>query len=167
MKNQYKVTKNLMISWAKGLHLDLLRNAILFIAWCAIGLYGLAMLILLAKNGGEWKIWCLYILLLCLAVYKAFVSPLVAALNRYEKLAASYGVGEWIRTIEFKEQDIVFTDHQSVTVFRYDHIKKIKEKNNTVSILLQNNTLLVLYKDAFVDSTWEECKDFLDVKSKQ
>ena len=39
-----------------------------------------------------------------------------------------------------------------------DVSEKIKEKNNDILIFFNNNLGLRLYKDAFVEGTWEDCK---------
>ena len=64
-----------------------------------------------------------------------------------------------MRTIEFLDDEIVLTDHTSVSKFQYSNIEKIKEKNNVVMIFMNHNLALRLYKDAFVEGSWEECKE--------
>ena len=71
-----------------------------------------------------------------------------------------------MRTTEFLEDEIVLTDHTSVSKLKYSNIKKIKEKNNIVIIFMNDNMALRLYKDAFVEGSWEECKEFLNSKRK-
>ena len=49
---------------------------------------------------------------------------------------------------------------------KYENIKKIKVKNNVVMIFLNNNLAIRLYKDAFVEGSWDECKKMIDSKIK-
>ena len=48
----------------------------------------------------------------------------------------------------------------------YHNIKKVIEKGNVVLILFNDNIAFRLYKDAFIDGSWEECKELLNSKQK-
>ncbi len=65
------------------------------------------------------------------------------------------------RTTEFLDNEIVLTDHTSVSKFKYSNIQGIKEKGNVVMIFMNNNMALRLYKDEFVDGSWESCKKLI------
>ncbi|MBE6662212.1 MAG: YcxB family protein [Ruminococcaceae bacterium] len=69
----------------------------------------------------------------------------------------TYGVTEWMRTTEFTDAAIILTDHTTVNQVRYENIEQIKEKGNCVMIYLNHNMALRIYKDAFVEGTWEAC----------
>mgnify|MGYP003315268821 CR=1 FL=1 len=99
-----------------------------------------------------------YALLTILVVFKLFLSRFVIWAKRYKLFSTLYGVSEWIRTTEFLDDEIILTDHTSVSKLKYSNIEKIKEKNNVVMIFMNNNMALRLYKDAFVEGSWEECK---------
>ena len=159
MKNEYKITKKEIMSWAKEYHLHGAANIIHFALWCVVGVIGLGLIILYSFIGGEWVEWYLSTLFLFLSIFKLFFWRFVIWLKRYKLSSATYGVTEWTRTIEFLENEIVLTDHTSVSKLKYSNIKKIKEKNNKVMIFMNNNTALRLYKDTFVEGSWEECKD--------
>ena len=159
MKNEYKITKKEMMSWAKEYHLQGTSNIILFILWCILGVCGLIMILLLSLIGGDLINWYLAILFLFLSVFKLFFSRFVVCSNRYKLLSKTYGVTEWIRSAEFTDDEIILCDHTSVTKFKYENIKKIKEKNNVIIIFFNNNLGLRLYKDTFVEGSWEECKE--------
>lgn len=135
-----------------------MANIILFTLWCLIGLIGIALIILLSINGGSWTGWLYAILLLMLSVYKLFFSRFVVWSNRYRMMANMYGVSEWTRTTEFTDDEIILTDHTSVTRLKYENIKKVKEQKNTVTIFFNNNVAIRLHKDAFVEGSWQECK---------
>ena len=159
MKNEYKITKKLMMSWAKEYHLHRAADIILFVLWCVVAVIGLGLIILYSFIGGEWIDWYLSIMFLFLSIYKLFFSRFVVWSKRYKLFSTTYGVTEWIRTTEFFEDEIVLTDHTSVSKVKYSNIKEIKEKNNIIFIFINNNMALRLYKDAFIEGSWEECKD--------
>ena len=78
-----------------------------------------------------------------------------------------YGVTEWIRSVDFGDDEITVTDHNSVYKYRYTDIKRIKEKNESVIIFFKFNLVIKLYKDAFVTGSWEECKRMIAKKRKK
>ena len=159
MKNQYKITKKLINSWAKEYHLYGIANIALFILWCVLGIIGIAGLIFSISLNTDWLTIYLYAIFTVVAIFKLFVSRFVIWSKRYKVYSTTYGVTEWIRTTEFLDNEIVVTDHTSVSKFKYTNIKKIKEKNNIVMIFMNNNMALRLYKDAFIEGSWEECKE--------
>ncbi len=166
MKNEYKITKKEMMSWAKEYHLHGAYNIILFVLWCIVGIIGLGMILRLSLVGGDWIDWYLSILFLALAIFKLFFSRFLTWARRYKTYSTTYGVTEWIRTTEFLDDEIILTDHTSVSKLQYGNIEKIKEKNNVVMIFMNNNMALRLYKDAFVEGSWEECKEKLQSRLK-
>ena len=160
MKNEYKITKELVMSWAKEYHLHGTAMIVLFILYCIAGLCGLNLLVLLAIFGGDWLQWFLAIWILILSVYKLFFSRFVSWSNRYKTMAKTYGVTEWLRTTEFTDDEIILTEHNCYSIrFRYENIKRIKEKGNMAFIFLNDNMVLRLYKDAVVEGNWETCKE--------
>ena len=167
MKNEYKITKDLIKSWAKEYHLHGTANIFLFILWCVVGVIGFFGLIFSIAMSLDWKIIYLYALMLIIAIFKLFIQRFIVWSKRYKLYSTTYGVTEWMRTTEFLDDEIVLTDHTSVTKFKYSNIQRIKEKSNVVMIFMNNNMALKLYKDAFVEGSWEECKRILFEKSKQ
>ena len=159
MKNEYKITKDLVMSWAKEYHLQSKAMIVIFILYCIAGLCALNLLVLLSIFGGDWMRWFIAVWLLVLVGYRLFFSRFVSWSNRYKTMARTYGVSEWIRTTEFTDDEIILTEHNSSSMkFRYEHIKRVKEKGNLVFIYLHDNIMIRLYKDAFVEGSWEECK---------
>ena len=167
MKNEYKITKDLIKSWAKEYHLHGTANIFLFIFWCVAGVIGFFGLIFFIAMSSDWKIIYLYALMLIIAIFKLFIQRFIVCSKRYKLYSTTYGVTEWMRTTEFSDDEIVLTDHTLVTKFKYSNIQRIKEKGNVVMIFMNNNMALRLYKDAFVEGSWEECKRILFEKSKQ
>lgn len=161
MKNEYKITKDLMKSWAKEYHLYGKANKILFVGWCVLGVIGIAGLILSIALQSNWVNIYFYAIFTFIAFFKLFISRFVVWSKRYKIYSTTYGVSEWIRTTEFLDDEIVLTDHTSVSKIKYKNIQKIKEKTNVVMIFMNDNMALRLYKDAFVEGSWAECKEFL------
>ena len=159
MKNEYKITKDLIKSWAKEYHLHGAANIFLFILWCVAGVVGLSGLIFTVQLQSDWIVVYLYSLLFAIAVFKLFIQRFIVWSKRYKLFCTTYGVTEWMRTTEFLDDEIVLTDHTSISKFRYCNIQTIKEKNNIVMIFMNNNMALRLYKDAFVEGSWQECKE--------
>lgn len=154
------------MSWGKEYYLQGTANIILFILWCVVGVIGIGLIVLYSFIGGDWMDWYLSILFLLLSIFKLFFSRFVVWAKRYKLYSNTYGVTEWIRTTVFLDDEIVLTDHTSVSKLKYSNIKKIKEKNNTVMIFMNNNIALRLYKNAFVEGSWEECKEKINSMTK-
>ena len=161
MKNEYKITKDLIKSWAKEYHLHGAANIFFFILWCFGGIIGIAGLIFSIMLELDWIVVYLYVLMLVISLYKLFIQRFVIWSRRYKLYSTTYGVSEWMRTAEFFDDEIVLTDHSFVSKFKYGNIQKIKEKNDVVMIFMNNNMALRLYKDAFVEGSWEECKKLI------
>ncbi len=158
MKNEYKITKDLIKSWAKEYHLHGAANIFLFILWCVVGIVGISGVIFSILLHTNWTVVYLYALMFVIAVFKLFIQRFIIWSKRYKLYSTTYGVIEWMRTTEFLDDEIVLTDHTSVSKFKYSNIQKIKEKNNVVMIFMNNNMALRLYKDSFVEGSWDECK---------
>lgn len=166
MKNEYKITKEEVMSWANDYHLQGAATIVLFSLWCLVGVIGICMIVLLSVKGGDFLNWFLAILFSVLALYKLLFSRFIIWNSRYRLMSKAYGVSEWIRTTEFNDEDIVVTDHNSITKLRYENIKRIREKDNLVMILFDGNVALRIYKDAFTDGSFEECRELLASKNK-
>ncbi len=163
MKNEYKVTKELIQSWAKEYHLRGVKNVIAFIVWIALGLLciiGLAASIIAQIT---WSM-IYFALMILIVIYKLAFSRFAVWNKRYKILCRSYGVAEWMRSHEFNDECITLTDHTSVAVWKYENVNSLKEKGNVVMIYLNDNYAIRLYKDAFVEGSWEECKALLAEK---
>ena len=166
MRNEHKITKELMMSWAKDFYLVRASDIILAILWSIVAFCGLTLLATSIIVGGDALNWLLAFLFLFLSVYKLFFGRFVYISKRYKMFAKTYGVDEWLRTIEFTENEIVLTDHTTINKLQYCNIKKVIEKGNVILILLNDNIAFRLYKDAFVEGSWEECKKLLNSKQK-
>ncbi len=163
MKNEYKVTKELMMSWAKEYHLHGAASIIFFILHCFIGVCGLCLL-LLNIFIGDWRYYFLAAVALFISIFRLLFSRFFVLKNRYKIYSKTYGVTEWMRTTEFTDEAIVITDHTAVNQVHYENIEKIKEMGNCVILFLNHNMGVRIYKDAFVEGTWEECREKINAK---
>ena len=166
MKNEYKISKDLFKSWAKEYHIHGAANIFLFILWCVVGVAGIAGTAFSIALHIDLTVVYLYALMLLIAIFKLFIQRFIIWSKRYKLYSTTYGVTEWVRTTEFLDDEIVLTDHTSVSKFKYSNIQKIKEKNNVVMIFMNNNMALRLYKDSFVEGSWDECKQMILEKKK-
>lgn len=160
MKNEYKVTKELIMSWAKEYHLHGIANKVAFALCCGIIVFSVILLVLSSRLS-DWLCGYIGVLGLVFAVFRLFVARFIIWSNRYKLFSKTYGVTEWMRTIEFTDEDIVMTDHNSVSHFKYENIESIKEKGNVVMLYCNHNISIRLYKDAFIAGTWEECQEMV------
>ncbi len=165
MKNKYTITKSLIKSWAKEYHLHGAANIFWFVIWCTFCAVGILTFAFSLELQMDWIYTYFSAIIVLVALFKLFVSRFFVWSKRYKIYSTTYGVTEWIRTTEFLEEEIVVTDHTSVSKFKYSNIKKIKEKDNLVLIFMNNNMGLRLYKDAFVEGSWQECKELLKSKT--
>jgi len=167
LKNEYKITKRLVQSWTREWIVSGVSDVILTVLWALVGLMGIFMIVILSLHGGDWLNWYLAVLFVLLSVFKLFFSRYITWMRRYGMMAKLYGTSEWLRTTEFNADAILLTEQGSTTAFRYESIKKIKEKKNVAFVIFQNGMGLRLYKDAFTEGSWESCKQLLLEKSRR
>lgn len=155
MKNQYKVTKKLYMSWA----IQNMRSGIslgMLIMWVILT----AILAVCAVFLKHWLYW----LAAVYCLYRALVRPLLATSLQYKRMAQIYGGTDWLRTVELTEEGILLYENTSSATFTYGDIRRLTEKGNEVRISFGRKGSVRLYKDAFVDGTWEECEELLERK---
>ncbi len=157
MKNEYKVTKQLMKSWVKSYSFRGAANIVNFIVSSVLGVVGILGLVFYIMIQ-DWLYVCMSVFLISLSVFRLFIARFVVVSRNYKFLSTTYGVTEWMRTIEFLDDEIIAKDHTSVNVFNYSIISEIEEKADSVILYMSNNAALILYKDAFVEGTWQECR---------
>ena len=153
--NEYQVTWERYRSWAaenmaKGARLAMM------IMWCVFTLLCLALIII--ENS---KFSSLYFLLAAFGIYRAFFRIFVIARSQYRRLAQNYGKENWTRRIAFEDDGIILTEGNFSLRYDYSDIINIREKGNKIWLEASNKTVLRLYRDAFVESDWDECKSRL------
>ena len=160
IKNELKITKSLMLSWAKEYRLRG-RSIVVFVLWCVIAAACLAGAIAFPLLGGGWVSSAVAALACLLAVYKLFFERFYAMSRRYSLLSQRYGAKEWWQTVSFKEDGLHLTvSNQSATI-PYSHVAQIKEEEESAFLFFQNNSSLRLYKNAFTEGSWDACRALL------
>ena len=161
MKNEYKINKAVINSWAKEYLLLGAANIVLFIFWCVVGVFGLIGVIMsIACKVGVIYV-CLYSFSIGLSVFKLVISRFVIWSKRYKFYVKTYGVNEWTRTVEFLDDEIVLCEHTTVNKALYSNVTKILEKGDRITIVMSNNTVIRIYKSTFVEGSWQECYEML------
>lgn len=160
MVNQYRVTRKLFRSWAwenniKGFRL------VMMCMWCLIALMILIAMFLLRY------ISIIYTLFFLFCLYRAFLRNLVVARVQYRRLATTYGEENWVRTITFNEDGIELSEGKMTARYAYSDIVEIREKQNKIWLIAGNKTVIRLYRDAFINTDWDTCKDLLQKRAFQ
>lgn len=159
IRNEYKITWKVYRSW--GLE-NALKGAqlVLGIVWVLLALF---ILVLNIIEGG----WFFYYFMCLFCIYRAFFRWLVVTNAQYRTLIKRHNGADWLRVIYFEEDKIRLEDGNISVVYSYPDIVELKEKGNKVWLKASNKTVIRLYKDCFVDSTWEECKALVEEKRTQ
>lgn len=130
-------------------------NLVMTVIWCVLMLW---CLFLVSAMGS-----LLFGILALFCIYRAFFRIFVIARVQYRRLAQLNGGENWVRRIAFEEDGIILTEGDSSYHVAYSEIVNIREKGNKIWLDAANKTVLRLYKDAFVESDWEECRQHLDL----
>ncbi|MBE6618045.1 MAG: hypothetical protein E7627_08950 [Ruminococcaceae bacterium] len=162
MTNEYTVDYNLLKSFAKESKFTGVRLAF-FISYCIIAFgflfIGIFSLIFIPNVDGITIYFSFFFVIL--AVYSAFIRDAIVLKRQYNFLVKTYGCKFWKRTIMFGDENISLKEVSHVVTCNYSDIIDITEKGNKIWIKLSNKTVIRLFKDAFIDCTWEECKDYI------
>lgn len=164
MKNEYKVTKQLMKSWVKRYSFRGAANIVNFIICCVMGVIGMFALAFFCVVQ-DWVNVCLSGFIIFVCVFRLFFARFVTINQAYKYLVKTYGVSEWMISFEFLEDEIVVKDHTSVSVFNYSLIREVEEDGDLVILYLSNDAALRLYKNSFVEGTWQECRALIFKKT--
>ena len=150
MKNEYCITWKLYRTWAIE---NMLKGAqfIFLIIW---SIFGLGLLYLGLFDGFN----ILNILLAAFCFYRAVLRNLLFAKKQYKALSTTYGRENWTRTITFEDDHITLTEGPISIQYKYTDITSIKEKNDKIWLIFNNNTVIRLYKSAFINTDWATCQ---------
>ena len=161
MKNEYTVTKNMFISWAKIFYISKIRIFYFSLALFLL-LDGLFMVYITIHTGNDIFCWIISAAFILFALYSLFFSRTRLFIKEYKRLASSVGASEWIVTVEFNDDGITESLPNSTVKYSYGDLKRYIEKEDIVLIFLNDRTPTKIYKSAFVEGSWEECKAMLD-----
>ena len=182
MKNEYTITKRLMKSWEKGWWFNSATNTTFLIFSCFFGaLFFVLPQMFIHYLGYYASLKSLYTALwvichvgtLFLILYIPYVPRINYANpsssnhqhNHYKTCSINYCTKRWKRSIELTENEITVYDHNSVLKFEYSAIKRIKERRRLAIIFLKSGFEIRLYKKAFVEGSWGECKSLISRKT--
>lgn len=152
MKNEYRVTWELYKKWVienklKGARLAI---TILWSIYTIVALYYFFV----------WN-FKFFLLIALFCVYRAVIRDFVVAKKQYNLLAKTYGGKNWLRTITISDEGIYVNEGNiSVNCPKTD-IAQVKEKDDKIWIVLHNKQVIRLYKSAFTEGSWTECKELL------
>ena len=162
MKNEYTVDYNLLKSFLIEAKFSGIRLGF-FIGYCIIAFGMLAVTVLylvFIPNFDKIAVFMMFIVVF-FAIYSAFIRDLIIFKKQYNFLVKTYGCKSWTRTIVFGDEKITTTEATRTITCNYSDIIDITENGNRIWIKLSNKTVIRLFKDAFIDCTWEECKDYI------
>lgn len=167
MKNEIKITKKLMMSWAKKPIFISPASVFRFALVCFCGLLSVLLLFVTVFLNLDWIYCYLSALLVVYYVYRIFILRFAIASKRYKILSKTYGVSEWILSFEFLENEIVASEHtSSITKYSYANIIKIKDLGADAIIVFDSKLGLRINKDSFTEGTWDECLELIESKMK-
>ncbi len=150
IRNEYQITKKLYRQW--GFENAIKGTQLAFgVVWV---LLAISVLVLDILDGG----YFLYHILFVFCIYRAFFRWLVVTNAQYRVLAKRYRNENWVRSISFEKDKIRIKETTISIEYNYADIVQIKEKENKVWLIASNKTVIRLYKDCFIESTWEDCK---------
>lgn len=152
IKNEYRVTWKLYKSWLWENKRKPPKSGFT-VMWVIFGMAvtGMAAVFRFAP----------YLIIAFLCFYRAFIRDILAAGRQYAAMEKSYGQKDWIRTIAIDEEQILLQEGNISVNYKYSDISGIKEKGNKVWLMLRDGKVIRMYKDCFVDSDWETCRNLL------
>ena len=101
--------------------------------------------------------------LFAFCIYRAFFRWLVITHAQYKRLCVNHKCYEWERKIYFKEGNIIVDDGLITVQYLFSDIDSVKEKGNKIWLIMNNKTVVRLYKDCFILGDWETCKEMINV----
>ncbi len=152
-----------MLSFGKFLDL---RGAglVLVIFWTAVSVLSLIGLIVFSVNESDWVTIYISVIFLLLGIYKLFFERYVTLLRRYRLFCRMYGASEWLRTVSFLMEDVVIEEGQRTERYPYSAIKCYREKGDAIHLCFSHRAGLLIYRDAFAEGSWEECRTHLEAR---
>ena len=93
MKNEYKITRDLMMSWSKNIFGT--TTIVFLIFYSIIILMSVGLLVLLALiRSNNWKLWSMSLFILVFSSYRVFFLRYYFFAKKYKILSKTYGVTE-------------------------------------------------------------------------
>ena len=135
--------------------------SVCFVFFCGVRL----MMMNVSYRLGIFK-WCAAIFFILWSIYQLFFARYVSCLKSYKSAVRSFGVPEWTFSVEFTDEDIIVTEHTAITRrLKYENIIGIKETEDAAIIRFREGLGIKIYKNAFVDGSWRECREKIKEKT--
>lgn len=165
IKNEFQVTRELYMSWGKE-NMRKGSRVGFRIFWCVMTAVLICLIVLMCILGGVRKYMYVYAVALMLyCAYRAFFRDKALTDSQYRRNKKIFGGENWVRTIEFGEDEIISTDAAVMTVRTpYSEIVGIRDEGNKIWIDTKKNMAIRLYKDKFIGGDFENFKKFISVK---
>lgn len=101
--------------------------------------------------------------LLAFCIYRAFFRWLVITRTQYKQLCMNHKGADWERKICLDERNIKVDDGLITVQYEFSDIDNIKEKGNKIWLIMNNKSVVRMYKDCFTLGDWEKCKEMIEV----
>lgn len=153
-KNEYPVTWKLYKEWITDSKFRG-RRLVFTIIWC---LFTIASIVASFFD----SFWPFYLILILFGIYRAFFHDYVIGKSTYKRLAEVRGCEDWVRTITISDEEIEIIDGNSNTKYQTANIVNITEKGDMVRLDISATAAIRLYKSAFIEGDWENCRLIFD-----
>lgn len=168
MKNEYIVSFPLMKSWAKDHPLRgysptrfILVCIFFFISIC-LSFSCLSTFLTAPVENSLFFVFSIIGFFCAAAFVLLFYYQIIWATKRQYKMLSSVLGNQWTRTVLLEDTEIIWQDGTAYrTALSYASIVKIFEKEDYILLVFANRARLRLYRNSFVDCSWQDCKNLL------
>jgi len=164
VKNEFTVTKELYMSWNrenmwKGIRLKFK------ILWTVTALLLIVFIIFLHSIGdGRLYLYVYGVSMALYCIYRGYFRESVLTAMQYRRNINVFGSENWVRTIEFGEDDIISRDGNVTVRTPYSEIVGMRDKGNNIWLDTKKKMVIRLYKDKFIGGDFEQFKKFISAK---
>lgn len=164
MKNEFVITKKLYMEWCrenmwKGNRLKMK------IVWIFTALLTVLFNVLVYISGdGRMYLYAYGVFVFLFCIYRAFFRDQVLSLAQFKRITSYLDSDEWVRTVEFGEDDIISTDGNVTVRTPYSEISGIRDEGNNIWLDTKKKGVIRLYKDKFIGGDFEKFRKLISVK---
>ena len=80
----------------------------------------------------------------------------------FNQLTKIHGSKSWMKTITISDTDIVISEGVTTVNCKTADVMRIIEKGDKIQLIMNNKMVVRMYKSAFVEGSWEACKELLN-----
>jgi len=160
MKNEYVVSQKVYVSWTKE---NMKRGGML----ASSIIWGVAAVSVLIMGAVKTTMLPLCVMLAALCVYQALFEAPRQAGKQYDKQAEVYGMTNWTRCVELREEDILITEVDESVNWPYGKITSVQEMKGYALIVFDGRVAIRLYDDAYVSGDWAACRELIERKRQE